>query len=58
MLRDFIVNEVVGGPMGVGGGGPGGAVRGFYTDDSWGEANCSADGSVAVGTCGPTEMDP
>jgi hypothetical protein len=52
MLQDFIVNEVVAGPMGVGN--P--AIRGFYTDDSWSDINCT-NASEPVSTCGPTEMD-
>ena len=53
MLQDFIVNEVVAGPMGVGN--P--AIRGFYTDDSWSDVNCTENASGPVATCGPTEMD-
>ena len=53
MLQDFIVNEVVGGAMGVGN--P--AIRGFYTDDSWSDVNCTDNASDPVPTCGPTEMD-
>lgn len=52
MLQDFIVNEVVAGKMGLGN--P--VVRGFYTDDTWSDVNCST--TQPVGTCGPTEMDP
>ena len=56
MLQDFIVNEVVGGKMGVGD--PSGAIRGFYTDDSWSDVGCAPNMTTPVPTCGPTEMDP
>jgi hypothetical protein len=54
MLQNFIVEEVVGGAMGVGN--PG--IRGFYTDDTWADIGCAPNMTAPVPTCGPTEMDP